>query len=41
MLPADTAPGDVVLLDCCGAYGFCMASTYNLRPLPSETVGAW
>ncbi|EDQ88506.1 uncharacterized protein MONBRDRAFT_32812 [Monosiga brevicollis MX1] len=37
-LPEDTREGDVLLIDCCGAYGFCMASTYNLRPLPEELI---
>ena len=35
-LPAATAEGDVVLLADAGAYGYSMASTYNLRALPAE-----
>ncbi len=30
-LPCDTNEGDVVLVDCTGAYGRAMASEYNLR----------
>ena len=26
-----TSEGDVVLIDCAGAYGRCMASSYNMR----------
>jgi hypothetical protein len=37
-LPASTEVGDVVVIDCCGAYGRSMASTYNLRPVPVEVV---
>jgi diaminopimelate decarboxylase/aspartate kinase len=37
-LPRATAPGDVVLVADAGAYGFCMASTYNLRALPVEDI---
>ncbi|MFT4179538.1 MAG: bifunctional aspartate kinase/diaminopimelate decarboxylase, partial [Thermomonas sp.] len=37
-LPASTGPGDVVLIADAGAYGFSMASTYNLRALPAEDV---
>ncbi len=37
-LPAATAPGDVMLVADAGAYGFAMASTYNLRPLPAEDI---
>lgn len=37
-LPADTAPGDVMLLADAGAYGMSMANTYNLRALPREDV---
>ena len=29
-------PGDLVVVRDAGAYGFCMASTYNGRPLPAE-----
>ncbi len=35
-LPAATAEGDVMVLADAGAYGFSMASTYNLRALPAE-----
>lgn len=31
-------PGDVLAIRDAGAYGFAMASTYNLRPLPAEVV---
>ncbi|KRG39645.1 diaminopimelate decarboxylase [Stenotrophomonas pictorum JCM 9942] len=37
-LPSTTAPGDVMLIADAGAYGFSMASTYNLRALPREAV---
>lgn len=39
--PADTAEGDVVLVDSTGAYGACMASPYNLRgPAAEVTVSS-
>ncbi len=31
-------PGDILAIRDVGAYGFAMASTYNLRPLPAEVV---
>ncbi len=34
----NTREGDVVLIDCVGAYGRCMASTYNLRDPGHELV---
>ncbi|GAB2997739.1 aspartate kinase [Arenimonas maotaiensis] len=37
-LPADTAEGDVLLIDTAGAYGFVMANHYNLRDLPREVI---
>ena len=37
-LPAATAPDDVMLIADAGAYGFSMASAYNLRALPAEAV---
>ncbi|KLJ01043.1 bifunctional aspartate kinase/diaminopimelate decarboxylase [Luteimonas sp. FCS-9] len=37
-LPAATAEGDTVLVADAGAYGFAMANTYNLRPLPQQDV---
>ncbi|MGX5673245.1 bifunctional aspartate kinase/diaminopimelate decarboxylase [Thermomonas fusca] len=37
-LPAATAPDDVLLIADAGAYGFSMASAYNLRTLPAEAV---
>lgn len=37
-LPRATAPGDVMLVADAGAYGFSMASGYNLRELPDEDV---
>ncbi|MFT4198020.1 MAG: bifunctional aspartate kinase/diaminopimelate decarboxylase [Pseudoxanthomonas sp.] len=37
-LAAETAPGDVMLLADAGAYGYSMASTYNLRGLPAEEI---
>ena len=37
-LPEATAPGDHLLIADAGAYGFSMASTYNLRGLPVEDV---
>lgn len=37
-LPAATAPGDLVLIADAGAYGYSMASHYNLRGLPAQDV---
>ncbi len=37
-LSAATAPDDVLLIADAGAYGFSMASAYNLRALPAEAV---
>ncbi len=37
-LPADTAVGDVLLIDIAGAYGAVMASDYNRRGRPAEIV---
>ena len=37
-LPLETAPGDLMLIADAGAYGYTMASTYNLRALPPEAV---
>ncbi|MGY1520718.1 bifunctional aspartate kinase/diaminopimelate decarboxylase [Luteimonas sp. A482] len=37
-LPAATVPGDVMLVADAGAYGYTMASTYNLRALPVEDI---
>ena len=37
-LPAATAEGDVMLIADAGAYGYSMASHYNLRALPEEEV---
>jgi diaminopimelate decarboxylase len=31
-------PGDLLAIRDAGAYGFAMASTYNLRPLPAEVA---
>lgn len=31
-------PGDILAIRDAGAYGFAMASTYNLRPLPAEVA---
>jgi diaminopimelate decarboxylase/aspartate kinase len=36
MLPADTREGDILLIANAGAYGFAMASRYNLREPASE-----
>lgn len=36
-LPA-MQPGDVLGVRNAGAYGYCMASTYNSRPLPAEVL---
>src|SRR5690606_13544090 len=38
LLPAATAPGDVLLVADAGAYGMAMANTYNRRPLPAEAL---
>lgn len=35
LLP-ETTPGDLLVVATAGAYGHCMGSTYNLRPLPTE-----
>jgi len=32
------AAGDVLVVRDAGAYGFCMASTYNMRPRPAEVL---
>ena len=37
-LPAATEPGDLMLVSDAGAYGYTMASTYNLRALPAEDI---
>ena len=37
-LPSTTVPGDVMLVADAGAYGYAMASHYNLRGLPAEDV---
>ena len=37
-LPAATEPDDTLLIADAGAYGFSMASAYNLRTLPAEDV---
>jgi diaminopimelate decarboxylase/aspartate kinase len=37
-LPAATVPGDVMLVADAGAYGYSMASTYNLRALPAQDL---
>jgi diaminopimelate decarboxylase/aspartate kinase len=37
-LPAQTAPGDVMLVADAGAYGRSMSNEYNLRALPAEDV---
>ena len=37
-LPATTAPDDIVLIADAGAYGYSMASRYNLRELPPEDL---
>jgi diaminopimelate decarboxylase/aspartate kinase len=37
LLP-ETAPGDVLLVENCGAYGRVMSSSYNLRPPAEEVV---
>jgi diaminopimelate decarboxylase/aspartate kinase len=38
LLPEATAEGDVLVVADTGAYGFTMASRYNLRELPQEEV---
>jgi len=37
-LPAQTAPGDVMLVADAGAYGYSMSNEYNLRALPAEDL---
>jgi diaminopimelate decarboxylase/aspartate kinase len=37
-LPAATSEGDILVVADAGAYGFTMASQYNLRALPQEEV---
>jgi diaminopimelate decarboxylase/aspartate kinase len=37
-LPRATEPGDILLIADAGAYGFSMASEYNLRALPAEDI---
>ncbi|MBO0929776.1 diaminopimelate decarboxylase [Fibrella aquatilis] len=34
----EVRPGDVLSIENAGAYGFSMASTYNLRPRPAEVL---
>eukprot|EP00051_Salpingoeca_urceolata_P034991 m.27617 g.27617 ORF g.27617 m.27617 type:complete len:85 (+) comp8588_c0_seq2:1207-1461(+) len=36
--PAETAEGDVVLIDCAGAYARTMASEYNMRAIADEIL---
>jgi len=38
LLPAATAEGDIFVVADAGAYGYAMASRYNLRELPQEEV---
>jgi diaminopimelate decarboxylase/aspartate kinase len=38
LLPASTAEGDVMLIDCVGAYGKAMLVEYNLRAAGEELV---
>eukprot|EP00042_Codosiga_hollandica_P047332 m.511552 g.511552 ORF g.511552 m.511552 type:complete len:78 (-) comp57426_c0_seq5:42-275(-) len=38
VFPLSTSEGDVVLVDCIGAYGRCMASAYNLRDPGDEII---
>jgi diaminopimelate decarboxylase len=35
---AELAPGELVAVRDAGAYGFVMASNYNLRPRPAEVL---
>ena len=37
MIP-ELRAGDLVAVETAGAYGFCMASNYNTRPLPAEVM---
>jgi len=32
--------GDLLVIECAGAYGFVMSSNYNSRPLPAEVLVA-
>jgi diaminopimelate decarboxylase len=34
----DAKRGDLVVIKSAGAYGFCMASNYNTRPMPAEVL---
>lgn len=34
----DAKVGDLLLIECAGAYGFVMASNYNSKPLPAEVM---
>jgi len=36
--PLAAAPGDLLALGCCGAYGFAMSSNYNARPRAAEVM---
>jgi diaminopimelate decarboxylase len=38
MLPSHLKEGDYLIIRDCGAYGYSMASQYNLRPLPAEVL---
>jgi len=37
-LPANTAPGDMILISDAGAYGMVMSNHYNLRARPLESI---
>ena len=35
---SEMSAGDLAVIKSAGAYGFCMASNYNTRPLPAEIM---
>lgn len=40
-LPTSTKPNDVILIDCAGAYGRVMSSSYNRRQPAHEITVEW
>ena len=34
----EASVGDFLVIECAGAYGFCMASNYNSKPLAAEVL---
>ena len=36
--PPRSEVGDLLVIECAGAYGFVMASRYNAKPMPAELL---